>query len=367
MESRDPSQPTPESTSSQSPSAAAPQMPQKIVLEQPGGWFGRLGKILLVLLIISASINFTQMAARESYYTSSANVQEKYHSGSQSAADKVAVLELEGVITGDDSFLKKQIDRVREDESVKALVLRVNSPGGTVSGSDYLYHHLKDLVAERELPLVVSMGGVCASGGYYVSMAVGETPDTVFAEPTTATGSIGVVIPHYDLSKLLDEWHIEDDSIVTHPHKLMGSPTRQLTEEEEAEERKLLQEMVDHMFDRFKRIVRSGRPKLAKDDEALDKVTTGRIFIGEQAEELGLVDKIGFVEDAVERAVELAGLKHDEVRVVRYKQTPNFMEALSSSTSARGLQGLGLQELLDLTAPRAYYLSTWLPAVLTNR
>src|SRR5688500_19769660 len=102
-----------------------------------------------------------------------------------------------------DGFVKRQIDRIREDENVKAIVVRVDSPGGTVTGSDYIYHHLKKLRKEKNVPIVVSMGGMAASGGYYVSMAVGDEKDTIFAEPTCETGSIGVILPHYDLSGLM--------------------------------------------------------------------------------------------------------------------------------------------------------------------
>ena len=124
------------------------------------------------------------------------------------------------------------------------VVLRVDSPGGTVTGSDYLYHHIKQLREELELPMVVSMGSLCASGGYYIAMAVGQGEDLIFAEPTTWTGSIGVVIPHYDLAGLLASWNVEDDSIASHPLKLLGSPTREMT----AEDREILQQLVDDHF-----------------------------------------------------------------------------------------------------------------------
>ena len=91
-------------------------------------------------------------------------------------------------------------------------MLRVDSPGGTVSGSDYIYHHLREMPREkRKIPLVVSMGGMAASGGYYVSMAVGHEPDTIFAEPTAFTGSIGVIIPHYDLAGLMEKIGAKED------------------------------------------------------------------------------------------------------------------------------------------------------------
>ncbi len=118
-----------------------------------------------------------------------------------------------------DGFVKRQIDRVRKDAQVKAVVVRIDSPGGTVTGSDYIYHHLKKLREDRSLPLVVSMGSIAASGGYYIAMAVGDQEKSIFAEPTTTTGSIGVIVPHYDLSGLMARYDVRDDSISSHPRK----------------------------------------------------------------------------------------------------------------------------------------------------
>ena len=128
-------------------------------------------------------------------------VQEKFVSHDQNAEDKIVILPIEGIIQeNDDGFVKRAIDTAMEDKHVKALVLRVDSPGGSVTGSDYIYHHLCNLAEKKKIPIVVSMGSMAASGGYYVSMAVGHAPDTIFAEPTCSTGSIGVIIPHYNLA-----------------------------------------------------------------------------------------------------------------------------------------------------------------------
>jgi protease-4 len=269
---------------------------------------------------------------------------------------------------GEESFSKKQIDRVREDKSVIGVVLRINSPGGTVTGSDYLYHHLQELKKEREqegekFPMIVSMGSICASGGYYIAMAVGDQKTAILAEPTTWTGSIGVIIPHFDLSDTLDKIGAEDDSIASGPLKQMGSPTKKMSEED----RKVLQELVDESFKGFKDIVINGRPAFKDDQAALDAVTTGQIFTAKQALDKGLVDKIGFVEDAVARAAELAGKTTDEVRCVKYEEPPTLMSALvGTGAIAPTGRGIDLGALLDLTAPRAYYLWSWLPTLMTN-
>lgn len=287
-------------------------------------------------------------------------VQERHFSHKSGAKDKVAIISVTGTILSGRGFVKNQIDQVLHDSDVKAVVLRVNSPGGTITGSDYIYHHLSEMVAESEIPLVVSMGSLAASGGYYVSMACGETPDVIYAEPTTWTGSIGVVIPHYDLSKLLGEWGVTEDSITSHRLKTMGSLAKAMTEEE----REIFQELVDESFDRFKGIIKKGRPGFAKDPEALDRLATGQIYTANQALENGLIDKIGFIEDAIDRAIELANLDKEKVSVVEYKQEPNLVSLLMGAQAQSG--SFDLSAMLDMAAPRAYYLCTWLPPLAAN-
>ena len=242
----------------------------------------------------------------------------------------MAIITIEGTILHNDGFARWQIEHVRRDPDVKAVVVRVDSPGGTVTGSDYLYHHLKLLRdgdgTGRKLPLVVSMGGIAASGGYYVSMAAGDMPDTIFAERTTWTGSIGVIIPHYTIADLLESWNIQDDSIVSGKFKAMGSPTRKVSPQLAEEERQILQTLVDQSFDQFKEIVREARPQLANNKKDWATATTGQVFTAKQALDLGLVDKLGYVEDAVDRAIELAKLDPRNVRVVKYEQRGGLLD-----------------------------------------
>jgi protease-4 len=336
---------------------APPPTPQ-IIIQQRTGLLGRflfLAAVGVMILFVIGLVGSLFMMPEEP--------QEKYHSLNADARKKIAIVEVNGPILESDGFVKKQIDRVRSDEDVVAVVLRIDSPGGTVTGADYIYHHLRELVEERSVPLVVSMGGVCASGGYYIAMAVGDQQDALFAEPTTWTGSIGVIIPHFDLSGLLARFNIRDDSVASGPLKQMASPTRPMTEED----RKLLQQLVDESFNRFKEIVLRGRPKLKENQESLETVTTGQIFTANQALELGLIDKIGFIEKAIERAAELAGYDTDQVRCVKYKQPPTLLGELAGvRANPRPSERLDLAGWLDLTAPRAYYLWTWLPTVLSN-
>jgi protease-4 len=342
--------------------------PQQIVLQQPS-YFGRFGKLLLFGLVVCVVIMAGMWSQYDEYYNPPGGPVERFHSLSETAQKKVAIINVAGTLFEGEGFIKRQIDQAREDADVVAVVLRIDSPGGTVTASDYLYHHLKRLREDRGLPIVVSMGSLCASGGYYMAMAVGDAPESIFAEPTTWTGSIGVVIPHYDLSGLLASWEVKDDSIASHSNKLMGSFTRELPPEERAKERELLQLLVNESFERFKEVVRSGRPAFRGDKSELSEVATGQIFSADQALAYGLVDKIGFIEDAVARATELAGVSADGVRCVEYVEPPGAIEALfgaSAKSLVEGRSRLDLGALLDLTAPRAYYLCSWLPSLVRN-
>jgi protease-4 len=347
-------------TATSSPAAPPPQ----IIIQQRSTVFGRFGKWLLGALVIAVMVCISFYSSYRSYFTPADMPQEKYYSLARFAPKKIAIIEVSGTIMeGEDSFAAKQIKRISEDPDVCAIVVRINSPGGTVTGSDYIYHHLRELVEKRHLPLVVSMGSVCASGGYYVAMVVGNQPNTIFAEPTTWTGSIGVIIPHFDASAGLSKLGIAEDSIASGPLKKMGTPTRPMTDAE----RKILQTLVDDSFKDFKDIIVSGRPKFKDNRAALDAVATGQIFTAKQALAHGLVDKIGFIESAIARATELAGENADNVRCVKYEKKPSLVGELLGAESHMPAGGLAdLAALVDLATPRPYYLWSWLPAAMTN-
>jgi len=339
------------------------QPPTRIILEQGGVW-GRWGaRIAWTIAGLSLLAAVASAGANAQYFQRDAAVVEKYHSLSRGAADKVAIVDVSGAIMGGRGFTRSQLDRIEEDKSVKAIVLRVDSPGGTVSGSDEIHYHLSALAKKRDLPVVVSMGGVAASGGYYVAMANGGRDDVIYAEPATLTGSIGVIIPHFDLSQLMKKLDIEDDSIASGPLKQMLSPTKQRTPELAERERKILQSLVDEMYGRFKEIVKRGRPKL--DDDRLAAVATGQIFTAQQAVDAGLVDRIGFLEDAVARAVELAGLTAETARVVRYSRPRGLLDEVLGGDRNPGARAT-LEAFAEWTTPRAWYLCSWWPALVTN-
>jgi len=161
---------------------------------------------------------------------------------------------------------------------------------------------------------------------------------------------------------LLAKIDVQDDSIASNPLKLMGSPTRKFPEPIRAEEQQILQGLVDASFADFKQIVLAGRKALRGDQAAQDEVFTGRIFTAKQAQQKHLVDSLGFVEDAIERAIELAGLNKDEVRVVEYRQPRGILDQMLFGPQSHK-QPFDVASLVELNVPRPYYLCTWMPGL----
>lgn len=357
-----PARPTP-----QQAGAAPPGLPPRVIVQLAPApmrrltqWIAWSGFILCGLALMQRS------SALQDYYNTTEGVQEKFHSGDKQAADKIVILDISGVILEGDGFVKKQIDRVRQDERVRAVVVRVDSPGGTVTGSDYILHHLRRLREERQIPLVVSMGSLAASGGYYVAMAVGDQPKSIFAEPTTTTGSIGVMIPHYDVSALMERWNIKDDSIASHPRKFILSLTRPMPEDH----RMILEKHVNEMFTRFKAVVHDGRPALRNAENRLEHagtdLATGEVFTAQQALEYGLIDQVGFLEDAISRAAELAGVDSQKVRVVKYRRVTNVLESIVGESMLQRAGYPDQRSLLEGLVPRPYYLCTTVAPLVSS-
>jgi protease-4 len=361
---------TPTTTQYRTIPVPTPDAPLRIELVQGSRW-GKWVTRIAVAVAIFCLLGFISLSAqRSAFFNTDAKLTEKnIRIGGTTdetvfaATKKVAIIDVEGAIMHQDGFPKWQIDQIRDDKEVVAIVLRVDSPGGTVTGSHYLWHQLTELRKEKKIPLVVSMGGICASGGYYISMAVGNEVDTIWAEPTTWTGSIGVILPHYDVSALLEKWNIKDDSIMSNPIKASGSMTREMTDAE----RKIFQDLIDESFADFKAIVKTGRPNLTEDQ--LTKASTGQIFTAKQALELGLVDKLGFLEDAIAHAAKLAGVTDSKsYRAVKYSKPSSLFGdgggLFGKSSAAPDSLGRALQHLQTMATPRMYYL--WpaaLPAV----
>jgi protease-4 len=239
-------------------------------------------------------------------------------------SEKIAVIKVEGVINSADNILRK-IKRVEENKSIKALVLRVNSPGGAVGASQEIYDELLRLKNEYKKPIVVSMGNVAASGGLYISLPA----DVIYAEGGTITGSIGVIIQKLDVQKLSDKIGVKVEVIKTGKFKDILNPFRGMTEEE----KQYLLRLEHDVLEQFKKAVVENRKGKLKVD--INQIADGRIFSGHQALEIGLIDKIGNLEDAINEAAKLAGIKEKPVVVEIKKEQPLIRKILGSN-----LQGI---------------------------
>jgi protease-4 len=237
--------------------------------------------------------------------------------------DAVAVIPLDGTITSgpQDYFTTSGItpDRVRSllDQaasipSVKAVVVQVNSPGGSVVASDEIYHAL--LAFEK--PVVISMGDTAASGGYYISCA----GDHVMAHPDTLTGSIGVISQFLNVEELMDKVGVDAVVITTGPRKDIGSPFRDMTEAE----RELWRGILDQVYEDFLDVVVESRGLSA---ETVRELADGSIYTGQQAQDLGLVDSVGTRQTAIDKAAELGGIV-GEPRVIELRTQPSILEML---------------------------------------
>jgi len=189
------------------------------------------------------------------------SIEETVVEGSDDAAKKIVVLPLEGLIETDETgFFVEAINAIRDDSKVAGVVLRVNSPGGTIAGSDYYLHLLKKLKKERDVPIVVSMGDLAASGGYYIS-TVG---DKIFAERSTTTGSIGVIVSMYNGAELCKKIGVRSNAITSGPLKGMGDFMKEPSPEETA----VWQKTVDEAYEQFLNVIKEGRPWYAGQDHA---------------------------------------------------------------------------------------------------
>jgi len=274
-----------------------------------------------------------------------------------------------GVLGSQPSAVDRAVALLKEAESdpqVRAVVIRINSPGGTVTGSDILYREIRAFRERSGKPVVASMGEVAASGGFYIALAA----DRIYAEPTTITASIGVIIQTINISDGLSRLGVRAHSITSGPNKAMGSPL----EPEQDRHTALLRQMVEEFYGQFTAVVFERRPGL--EASARTDATDGRIMTGADAQAIGLVDSTGGVLDAYEEAKRLARLDrarfvalHDEGPTPRSPfgvDAPAFPAAAESAAAAPGATQITFLQLNTpnlglLDAPGFYYL--WLPGV----
>jgi protease-4 len=240
---------------------------------------------------------------------------------------KILLVEIEGQITENEgrrvlgraeestvARVREVLDHARERGDVKALLLRIDTPGGGVTASEILYREIERFKTEQKVPVVAQLMGLATSGGYFVAMAA----DHLVAYPTTVTGSIGVVFLNVNLSRLLERWGVVDETVVSGPRKDAGSPLRPMVPEERAQ----FQSVVDDLFARFLAVVRAGRPRI--DPEKLAEAADGRIVSAQQALQLGLIDEIGGLDESVAAIERETGLR--DMRVVTYHRPEEWRE-----------------------------------------
>ena len=300
--------------------------------------------------------------------------------------DKIAVIRIEGVLMeGMIDYFLKQIEQAAKDDRVKAVVVRVDSPGGTVTAAEEIHRALMQLrdgkmlkYPDNKKKIVVSMGGIAASGGYYIAMPA----EKVFAESTTLTGSIGVYASLPNVAGFIDKHGIKFELIKHGGIKASGSPFHQMT----PQERQPWQDMVDSSYDHFLDIVAAGRPKLNKDKLSKEEVEHRKIdvyndkgnvkkdekgqpeqvdyvrfradggsFTAKEALQYGLVDEIGGLEDAVKAVAQSANLSNYEV--VAYDKPPTLLGMLGVQGRASTASALDPQRMAMGLTPRMWYLS----------
>jgi protease-4 len=235
--------------------------------------------------------------------------------------DKVGVVTIEGVIT-DPSDINRQINELGERDDVKAVVLRINSPGGAVGPSQEIYSEVKKLKDVKSV--VVSMGTVAASGGYYIASA----SDRIVANPGTITGSIGVIVEFVNVEELLSKIGLKGYVIKSGQYKDLGSPLRTMKDEEN----KLIKKLVEDVHGQFVEAVAEGRGMKLED---VARVADGRIFSGAQAKDLGLVDQLGNMADAIKLGADLAGIEGEPHVVYTQKRVPGVLWRLFGDSAGR--------------------------------
>jgi protease-4 len=277
--------------------------------------------------------------------------------------NKVALIDVSGMImnarspsllsSGDNpvSLFREKLDEARHDKRVKAVVLRINSPGGGVTASDIMYQDLINFRHDTGKPVVACMMDVAASGAYYLAMG----SDLIYAHPTTVTGSIGVIMSLYNATGLFQKIGVSSDPIKSGQNKDIGNPARPMTEAERA----ILQGMVDSFYGQFVKIVAQGRHL---PEDRVRALADGRVYTGVDAQQLGLVDRVGYLEDAIKMAKEMAGIcdaaivaydRGDGYRGSIYAGMPKIPREINVKLDLPGLGASGGASFMYLWEPGA--------------
>ncbi len=342
---------------SPSPAGQSAGTAQTIVVQLPAPrpWSSWTTRVLMALLVLSVLANISMYSSFQEYFQAQTPPAESYYSGSKTSRDKIAILSMTGTIMPPfTERLIKQIDKSLEDDAVKGVLLSIDSGGGFVADSHQIYARLKKLSEKK--PVFVQMKRMAASGGYYIAMGAG-TRGKIFAEPTTWTGSIGVIIPRYDVSELASKLGVASEPLKTGEFKDALSPFHPLTENE----KKLWENILNQSFDQFLTVIDDNRDTLSM--EQLRNLATGEVFTAKDAKQNGLIDEIGFEEEAIAALQKQLGLA--EARVVTYRSQTGLIDLIVGSVQTRSAPA-GFepwQMLLESSVPRAYYLCSWWPTL----
>ncbi len=285
-----------------------------------------------------------------------------------SAEEKVLVVSINGMISDQpkEKLLRSRpsmvqevvthLKRAEQDPQIKALLLKVNSPGGGVTASDILYHEISAYKQRTGVKMVVAMMNLAASGGYYVSLPA----DWIVAHPTTVTGSIGVIFARPQVSGFMEKYGFAMNVSKSGAHKDMGSPFRPVTPTDEA----IFQNLTDQMAGRFHSLVQQHR-NIDKEQMAL--ITTARIYMAPEAKSLGLVDQVGYLNDAIAKAKSLAGLS-DDAQVITFRRYESeedniYNPAMRSTGGDVGSMAPALTAVMGAHEAGFYYM--WPAAMAT--
>jgi protease-4 len=244
--------------------------------------------------------------------------------------------------------VREELKKATDDDKVKALVVRINTPGGTVTASDVIFRELELFKRDKKIPIVAVMMDVAASGGYYVALAA----DTIVAHPTTVTGSIGVVMLSFNAEGLMQKIGVSANTVKSAERKDMGSPFRPMTPEERA----IFQSVIDDLYRQFLLKVMERR-KLP--EASARTLADGRVYTAEQALGHRLIDRVGYMPDAIGMARQAAGV--DKARVVVYHRPRQYRATYYAE--AQPIDGglLSSGALGALTGPGPKFLYLWMP------
>jgi len=323
-----------------------------------------LAFLLAVSVFFNVLLGMTSMAGlAQSMGGAEGGWREKFVAGKEDSQNKIIMIPVEGVISGrqgvsllgqTENMVEKiagDLRRAAKDKDVKAILLSVDSPGGEITACDAIYQEIGKYRKEHPgIPIFAIMGDVAASGGYYLSV----TADEIWAGPTTLTGSIGVIMETYNVKEGMEKLGVKAVVIKSADKKDILSMAREMTPEERA----LLQGIVDELYGKFLDVVLAGRKGLFTKD-TLKPLADGRVFTGDQAKSLGLVDKIGYLDDVVAALQKKAALA--DAKVVRYKRPEGLADLFNPQAQGRAPADLATlaQEILADGSPRA--MAIWRP------